>query len=94
MTAAHKHIRTTTLNVAFEESGSADGVPIFLMHGWPYDPRCYDEVVPLLAGSGCAVMKKLEITLKVALGLGKASDRALTCGLTKEYIAINGDYRS
>jgi glutamate N-acetyltransferase/amino-acid N-acetyltransferase len=39
-------------------------------------------------------MKKPEITLKVALGLGKASDRVLTCDLTKEYIAINGDYRS
>ncbi len=39
-------------------------------------------------------MKKPEITLKVALGLGKSSDRVLTCDLTKEYIAINGDYRS
>jgi glutamate N-acetyltransferase/amino-acid N-acetyltransferase len=41
-----------------------------------------------------AVMKKPEILLKVALGLGKGRDRVLTCDLTKEYIAINGDYRS
>ncbi len=41
-----------------------------------------------------AVMKKPEITLKVALGIGKGRDRVLTCDLTKEYIAINGDYRS
>ncbi len=41
-----------------------------------------------------AVMKKPEISLKVALGLGKGRDRVLTCDLTKEYIAINGDYRS
>ena len=41
-----------------------------------------------------AVMKKPEITLKVALGLGKGRDRVLTCDLTKEYVAINGDYRS
>jgi glutamate N-acetyltransferase/amino-acid N-acetyltransferase len=40
------------------------------------------------------VMKKPEIGLKVALGLGKGRDRVLTCDLTKEYIAINGDYRS
>jgi len=40
------------------------------------------------------VMKKPEISLKVALGLGKARDRVLTCDLTKEYVAINGDYRS
>jgi glutamate N-acetyltransferase/amino-acid N-acetyltransferase len=39
-------------------------------------------------------MKSPEITLKVALGLGKGRDRVLTCDLTKEYIAINGDYRS
>jgi len=56
MTAANKHIRTTTLDVAYEESDNADGVPVFLMHGWPYDPRCYDAVVPLLAGSGCRVI--------------------------------------
>jgi glutamate N-acetyltransferase/amino-acid N-acetyltransferase len=41
-----------------------------------------------------AYMKSPEITLKVSLGLGKARDRVLTCDLTKEYVAINGDYRS
>jgi glutamate N-acetyltransferase / amino-acid N-acetyltransferase len=41
-----------------------------------------------------AVMKHPEITLKVALGVGKGRDRVLTCDLTKEYVAINGDYRS
>jgi glutamate N-acetyltransferase/amino-acid N-acetyltransferase len=39
-------------------------------------------------------MKKPEITVRVALGLGKGRDRVLTCDLTKEYVAINGDYRS
>ena len=41
-----------------------------------------------------ALMRKPEIHLKVALGLGKGRDRVLTCDLTKEYVAINGDYRS
>jgi len=41
-----------------------------------------------------AAMKKPEINLKVALGMGKGRDRVLTCDLTKEYVAINGDYRS
>ena len=41
-----------------------------------------------------AYMKKPDITLRVALGLGKGRDRVLTCDLTKEYVAINGDYRS
>jgi glutamate N-acetyltransferase / amino-acid N-acetyltransferase len=40
------------------------------------------------------VMKKPKIELRVALGLGSGRDRVLTCDLTKEYVAINGDYRS
>jgi glutamate N-acetyltransferase/amino-acid N-acetyltransferase len=41
-----------------------------------------------------AAMKNQVIGLKVALGLGRGRDRVLTCDLTKEYVAINGDYRS
>jgi glutamate N-acetyltransferase/amino-acid N-acetyltransferase len=41
-----------------------------------------------------AAMKRPEITLKIALGLGRGHDRVLTCDLTKDYVAINGDYRS
>ena len=39
-------------------------------------------------------MKSPKIPLKVQLGLGRGKDRVLTCDLTKEYVAINGDYRS
>jgi pimeloyl-ACP methyl ester carboxylesterase len=56
MPAAPKHIRTSTLDIAYEETGAPGGVPVFLMHGWPYDPRCYDEVVPVLAGAGCRII--------------------------------------
>jgi glutamate N-acetyltransferase/amino-acid N-acetyltransferase len=41
-----------------------------------------------------AAMREQVISLKVALGLGSGRDRVLTCDLTKEYVAINGDYRS
>jgi glutamate N-acetyltransferase/amino-acid N-acetyltransferase len=50
--------------------------------------QAYDETAV------SAAMKRPEISLKVALGLGKARDRVLTCDLTKDYVAINGDYRS
>ena len=60
---------------------------IRVAHKGARDPA-YDEAAV------SAAMKKPEITLKVALGLGKGRDRVLTCDLTKEYIAINGDYRS
>jgi glutamate N-acetyltransferase/amino-acid N-acetyltransferase len=41
-----------------------------------------------------AYMKGDVIDLTVDLGLGRGIDRVLTCDLTKEYVAINGDYRS
>ncbi|HEY6992861.1 MAG TPA: bifunctional glutamate N-acetyltransferase/amino-acid acetyltransferase ArgJ [Xanthobacteraceae bacterium] len=56
-------------------------------HKGERDPS-YDEAAV------SAMMKKPEITLRVALGLGRGRDRVLTCDLTKEYVAINGDYRS
>jgi glutamate N-acetyltransferase/amino-acid N-acetyltransferase len=60
---------------------------IRVAHRGERDPA-YDEA------EVSAVMKKPEISLKVALGLGRGRDRVLTCDLTKEYVAINGDYRS
>lgn len=47
-----KRVRTKTLEIAYEESGPANGFPVLLMHGFPYDPRCYDEVVPALVARG------------------------------------------
>jgi glutamate N-acetyltransferase/amino-acid N-acetyltransferase len=41
-----------------------------------------------------AAMRNPTIQIRIALGLGKGRDRVLTCDLTKEYVAINGDYRS
>ena len=40
------------------------------------------------------VMKEQEIDIRVDLGIGKGSAKVWTCDLTKEYVAINGDYRS
>ena len=60
---------------------------IRVAHKGARDPD-YDEAAV------SAAMKKPEISLQVALGLGKGRDRVLTCDLTKEYVAINGDYRS
>jgi pimeloyl-ACP methyl ester carboxylesterase len=48
-----KLIRTKTLEIAYEDSGPAAGSPVLLMHGFPYDPRAFDEVVPRLVAAGC-----------------------------------------
>src|ERR1700744_907385 len=51
-----KTIHTPTLAIAYEEHGPADGAPVILLHGFPYDPRCFDEVAPPLAQDGCRVL--------------------------------------
>ncbi|MBC8131116.1 MAG: bifunctional glutamate N-acetyltransferase/amino-acid acetyltransferase ArgJ [Rhizobiaceae bacterium] len=41
-----------------------------------------------------AVMKRQEVPIRVELGLGSGRWTVYTCDLTKEYVEINGDYRS
>jgi pimeloyl-ACP methyl ester carboxylesterase len=53
---AIKHIQTSTVDIAYEDSGPTAGPPVLLMHGWPYDPRVYDAVVPPLVAAGCRVV--------------------------------------
>ena len=51
-----KTLRTPTLEIAYHESGPADGPPVILLHGWPSDPHDWDGVAPPLAGDGCRVL--------------------------------------
>ncbi len=39
-------------------------------------------------------MKRDEIAIRVDIGIGRGKATVWTCDLTKEYVAINGDYRS
>jgi pimeloyl-ACP methyl ester carboxylesterase len=49
-------IRTKVLEIAYQESGPADGPPVILLHGFPDDVHAYDGVAPPLAGDGCRVL--------------------------------------
>jgi pimeloyl-ACP methyl ester carboxylesterase len=51
-----RNVNAGVLDVAYFESGPADGIPVFLMHGFPYDIHAYAEVAPLLAAQGCRVI--------------------------------------
>lgn len=51
-----RRIRTRALEIAYEESGPPGGFPVLLLHGFPYDPRAYDEVTPPLAAAGHRVI--------------------------------------
>lgn len=50
------HVRTSMLDVAYEAHGPANGTPVILLHGFPYDPRGYDRIAPVLAARGCRVL--------------------------------------
>ena len=45
-------VRTSVLEIAYERGGLADALPVVLLHGYPYDPRAFDEVVAILNGAG------------------------------------------
>ena len=51
-----KHVAAGVLRVAYDEQGPVDGTPVFLLHGFPYDVRAYDNVAPRLAAAGCRVV--------------------------------------
>jgi pimeloyl-ACP methyl ester carboxylesterase len=47
-----KQIDAGVLNVGYAEAGPANGRPVILLHGWPYDIHSYVDVAPLLASAG------------------------------------------
>jgi pimeloyl-ACP methyl ester carboxylesterase len=49
-------VRAGILDVAYERYGDPQGWPVVLLHGFPYDPRCYDEVAGPLAEAGADVV--------------------------------------
>ncbi len=58
-----------------------------LAHEGERDPSYSEEATS-------AYMKRDEIAIRVDLGIGRGKATVWTCDLTKEYVAINGDYRS
>jgi len=49
-------VSTPVLEIAYEAAGPADGPTAVLLHGFPYDVRCYDEVAAVLADAGMRVV--------------------------------------
>jgi pimeloyl-ACP methyl ester carboxylesterase len=50
-----KQVNAGVLNVAYAEAGPADGPPVILLHGWPYDIHSFTDVTPALASAGYRV---------------------------------------
>ncbi|ACM28587.1 alpha/beta hydrolase [Agrobacterium rhizogenes] len=54
--ASLKQIDAGVLTVGYAEAGPADGAPVILLHGWPYDIHSFVDVAPLLASRGYRVV--------------------------------------
>jgi pimeloyl-ACP methyl ester carboxylesterase len=51
-----RQVETDLLSIGYVEVGPADGPPVLLLHGWPYDIHSYTEVAPLLVAAGHRVL--------------------------------------
>ena len=51
-----RQIDAGVLNVGHAEAGPANGAPVILLHGWPYDIHSFVDVAPLLAAAGYRVI--------------------------------------
>jgi pimeloyl-ACP methyl ester carboxylesterase len=54
--ATLKQIDAGVLNIGYAEAGPADGPPVLLLHGWPYDIHTYAEVASVLSSKGYRVI--------------------------------------
>lgn len=54
--ATLKQVAAGVLNVGYAEDGPADGPPVLLLHGWPYDIHSYVDVALILAKAGYRVL--------------------------------------
>jgi pimeloyl-ACP methyl ester carboxylesterase len=51
-----RQIDAGPLNVGYVDTGRADGRPVLLLHGWPYDIHTYADAAPVLAEAGYRVV--------------------------------------
>ncbi|MER8423138.1 alpha/beta hydrolase [Mesorhizobium sp. M1403] len=51
-----RQVNAGKLSVGYAELRPAEGAPVILLHGWPYDIHTYTDVAPLLAAKGYRVI--------------------------------------
>src|SRR6202043_332121 len=54
--AALKQIDAGVLEVGYAEVGPSNGLPVILLHGWPYDIHAFADVASLLGSAGYRVI--------------------------------------
>src|ERR1700729_1890027 len=80
-----RSIQTPVLDIAYQESGNAQGFPVVLLHGFPDDVHAFDNVAPLVAQAGHRVL------VPYLRGYGPTRFRDATAPRMAEQAAIGQD---
>lgn len=83
--SAVKFVQTPVLKIGYEDHGNSSGFPIVLLHGFPYDVRSWDGVVPTLIEAGHRVL------VPYLRGYGPTSFRSAEHPRMAEQAAIGQD---
>src|ERR1044071_490472 len=75
------------VEIGYEQRGDPAGWPVVLLHGFPYDPRCFDEVAELIAEDGAHVI------VPYLRGYGPSRYREATAMRSGQQAALAGDLR-
>ncbi len=82
-----RYVSGTQVNIAYERHGDTGGWPVALVHGFPYDPRCYDDVVDELTRAGA------DVVVPYVRGYGPTSYRAADTIRSGQQAALAADLR-
>lgn len=77
----------TAVDIAYERSGDPAGWPVVLAHGFPYDARGYDEVVPRLVAAGA------DVVVPYLRGFGPTRYRSASVVRSGQQAALGSDLR-
>ncbi len=81
-------VETATLLIACEMQGPENGIPLVLLHGYPDDPRCYDDVVARLAPD-----RRFRIVVPFLRGYGPTRFRSDATPRSGQQAALGADLR-
>jgi pimeloyl-ACP methyl ester carboxylesterase len=82
-----KTIEAGPLAVAYAETGPANGWPVILLHGFPYDIHAYQDVAPLLEAQGARVL------IPYLRGFGPTRFRDASTPRSGQQAALGADLR-
>ena len=85
--AEHGSIIGSRVEIGYEQRGDPAGWPVVLLHGFPYDPRCFDGVADLIAGDGAQVI------VPYLRGYGSSRYRDALVPRSGQQAALAGDLR-